>query len=79
MAKNRKARGPAGGTLALGLSAVGTADTPKSRLFKPLGQTPRYIRWPVFNDDRHVVGHELLRVGPDLDRYLRRMAEESRS
>jgi hypothetical protein len=60
------------------MSAVGTADTPKNRLSRSLGQTPRYVRWPVFNDDRHVVGHELLRIGPDLDRYIQRMAEESK-
>jgi hypothetical protein len=65
------ARGP-------GEMLLGKSSTPKSRLFRSLGQTPRYVRWPIRNDDGHTVGHELLRIGPDLDHYLRRMAEEAK-
>ena len=37
----------------------------------------RYIRWPVYNDDHHLIGFELLKIGPGLDRYLTQLAEES--
>jgi hypothetical protein len=30
----------------------------------------------VFNDDQHLVGHEMVRIGPGLQNFIRRMAEE---
>jgi hypothetical protein len=55
------------------------SNSPKNRLKSALGQTPRYIRWPVKNDDGHVVGHELLRLSPALQAYIGKMAMEGRS
>jgi hypothetical protein len=39
---------------------------------------PRYVRWAIYNSDRKVVGFELLKIGPDLNAYIRKMAEEAR-
>jgi len=51
---------------------------PKPPRLPVLERTPRYLRWPVLNSERRVVGHELLRIGPDLNAYIRKMAEEAR-
>ncbi len=75
----RKQIRPGAGEIAHGpgVSFSGKSSAPKNMFSRSLGQTVRYVCWPVFNDDRHIVGHELLRIGPDLDRYLRRLAEEA--
>ena len=40
-------------------------------------RAPRYVRWPIYNSERKIVGYELLKIGPDLTTYIRKMAEES--
>jgi hypothetical protein len=67
--------------LATGRASVGFSvkSSPQSKLKSPVGQTPRYVRWPVKNDDGHVVGHELLKISPELQAYIARMAMGARS
>jgi hypothetical protein len=36
---------------------------------------PRYVRIPNINDDLHVIGHDLVRIGPELAASIRRVAE----
>ena len=56
---------------------MGYHDSKVHRLPAP-DRAPRYVRWAIYNSDRKVVGHELLRIGPDLNAYIRKMAEEAR-
>ena len=56
--------------------AVVSTDTLPSATATP-DRAPRYVRWPVYNSDRKIVGFELLKIGPDLTASIRKMAEES--
>jgi hypothetical protein len=78
MAHKRIGPGVSGITRRAGESFSRQSSNPQIRLTASPRQTPRYVRWPVYNDDRHLVGHELLKIGPDLDHFIRRMAEEAK-
>lgn len=58
--------------------AAWSACNSKDRLTPHPGQMPRHIRWPVHNEDGHLIGHELLKIGPGLGNFIRRMVEEAR-
>jgi hypothetical protein len=76
MSAREKPRQVATGRASVGFSVK---SSPQSKLKPIISQTPRYVRWPVKNDDGHTIGHELLKISPALQAYIAKIATESRS
>lgn len=50
----------------------------KPRAAKRFDLVQQFVRLPLLNDDMHVVGWEMARVGPNLAADVRRVATEGR-
>ena len=57
---------------------IGLTATVKPVALKGRNLNQQFVRLPLLNDDMHVVGFEMARVGPGLAADIRRVATEGR-
>ena len=54
-------------------SWIGSENTPTT--LQSQAAVPRFVRIPIINDDLHVIGHDLIKIGPELAASIRKAAE----